>query len=468
MRTSICLTLTNALPAHPGVHFYGNLPVRWVRIVGVIVGIDDFPEKRVYTIDDSSGLNVQCVLPLDARQESTSKVLAPGPLIPSEYSELDVGHVVDLRGPIVPYRRQRAINIRRMKRVPTTQHELLLWERRLKFKTEVIDVPWALSDEEIRGYRRKAGQAAAKDLNLAVTKRKRGAQRVDGQGAGTGHDPFKIRKGGTKLASASSHKGARRSGETLNGTNVPAHSKPVSTSQREAPSQPCGDKLDPYSIKAKKATRPALPAAPRATPSRRSSIHDDPFRVTKQGSGRTFKVPIQSPARPSVEPLPAQENLLSGVSQSNSAPNTRASGGSRVQHPSVDQDLMGRAESPEPSHREASTPAPKSKTQHAVLAGAADDPYVIKARGGSRRASTKPTASEWRTSAGLSKTARPRKGPCSEKSPNADPMSLSKRTYPLARDLKNSQRHGGSGTRFDVDDPFKITKLAGREHSMRL
>lgn len=468
MRTSICLTLTNALPAHPGVHFYGNLPVRWVRIVGVIVGIDDFPEKRVYTIDDSSGLNVQCVLPLDARQESTSKVLAPGPLIPPEYSELDVGHVVDLRGPIVPYRRQRAINIRRMKRVPTTQHELLLWERRLKFKTEVIDVPWALSDEEIRGYRRKAGQAAAKDLNLAVTKRKRGAQRVDGQGGQrTEDDPFKIRKAGTKPASASSHKGAHRSGETLNGTNVPARSKPVSTSQREAPFQPCGNKLDPYSIKAKKATRPALSAAPRATPSRVSSIHDDPFRVTKEGLGRTFKMPIQSPARPSVEPLPAQENLPSGVNQSNSAPNSRASGGSRVQHPTVDQDLMGRAESSEPSHRETSTPALKSKARHAVLAGAADDPYVIKARG-SRRASTKPTAPEWSTSAGLSKLARPRKGPCSEKSPNADSMSLSKRTYPLARGLKNSQRHGGSGMRFDVDDPFKITKLAGREHSMRL
>lgn len=448
----LMLTLT----AHPGVHFYANLPVRWVRIVGVIVGIDDFPDKRVYTVDDSSGLNMQCMLLLEARQEFTSKDLAPGPLIPPEYSEFDVGHVVDLRGPIVPFRRQKAIKIRRMKPVPTTQHELLLWERRLKFKTEVLDVQWVLSDEEIRGYRRKAEQADAKDFNLAATKRKRGVQREDRQGdKGTGDDPFKVRKRVAKPASASSHKGAHPSGGPSNGTNVPAHDKSVRASLREGPSQPCGGKLDPYSIKTKKATRVALSAAPRTTPSRRSSIHDDSFKTTKQGSRRAFKVPIQSSVRPSGEAPLGHNNSPSCTSQSKSTPTTRASGHSRAQPPSVDHNPMGRAESPEPNLRE------KSKAQNVVLAGTADDPYVIKARC-LRRALTEHTASERSTSADPFKITRSRKGPCADKSPNADPVRAAKRGYAPVKDLRISQRHGGCGTRFDADDPFKITKAAGR------
>lgn len=448
------------LTVHPGVHFYGNLPVRWVRIVGVIVGVDDFPERRVYTVDDSSGLNMQCVLPLEARQESSSKDLAPGPLIPSEYSELTVGHVVDLRGPILPYRGQKAIKIRRMKRVPTTQHELLLWERRLKFKTEVLNVPWALSDEEIRGYRRKAEQADSKDLNLAATKRKRGAQREGGQAVNGAEDDFKIRKRVANPASASTHNGAKAHlpGRCTNGANVPPPDKPALVSQREASSRPYGDKPDPYSIKGKNTTRRSSSPAPKATPSQKSSIHDDPFKITKKGSRRTLKVPSQLSARPSVESRGSREDSSSCIGQSKSVP-TRASGDVRVQPPSRDSPV-GRAEFPNPN-REKPRPAPKSKVQNAVQAGSADDPYVIKTSR-SRRAFKTPTTSERSTSADPFEISRSCKGPCSDKSPNVAPVRDAKRESVSAKYLRIPLRHGGSGTRFDVDDPFKITKAAGK------
>ena len=44
------------------------------------MAIDDFPEKRVYTLDDSSGLNIYCTLNLEPRQEAPRNIFAPGPL----------------------------------------------------------------------------------------------------------------------------------------------------------------------------------------------------------------------------------------------------------------------------------------------------------------------------------------------------------------------------------------------------
>lgn len=452
--------LTDAVAAHSGVHFYGNLPVRWVRIVGVIVGIDDFQEKRVYTVDDSSGLNIQCVLPLEAHQEFTSKDLAPGPPIPAEYSEYDVGHVVDLRGPVVPYRCQKAIKIRRMKRVATTQHELLLWERRLKFKTEVLDVPWVLSDEEIRVYRRKAEEADAKDLSLATTKRKRRAQQEDEAGAkGTDDDPFNIRKRVSKRSGVHTHNGGHGSGEPSSGNKATTHSKPFPTSgPKEAP-RACGDEPDPYSIKTGKATKPASSVPPRAAPSRRSSILDDPFKITKKGSTRALKLPVKSSMRPCVDPPPEKEHSLSGMSQAESVQAGVSSDSQKQRHPEG-YDSMDGSECTNPRQDGNSIPARNPNTQRGPLASTADDPYVIKARS-SRRTLITPTVAKRSASTDPFKITRSRKGPCSEKSPNAEPLSFDKEKHASTKkDLKSSYRQRGSGTRFDSEDPFKITRQA--------
>ena len=40
---------------------YGNHPVKWVRVTGVIVAVDEYAGRNVYTVDDSSGMCIECV-----------------------------------------------------------------------------------------------------------------------------------------------------------------------------------------------------------------------------------------------------------------------------------------------------------------------------------------------------------------------------------------------------------------------
>ena len=40
---------------------YKNHPIKWVRVTGVVVAVDEYAGKNVYTVDDSSGMCVECV-----------------------------------------------------------------------------------------------------------------------------------------------------------------------------------------------------------------------------------------------------------------------------------------------------------------------------------------------------------------------------------------------------------------------
>ncbi|CAI4219979.1 unnamed protein product [Parascedosporium putredinis] len=177
-------------PAFPDLHFYKNLPIKFVRVVGVIVAIDDYAERRVYTVDDSSGVNIECVLMLKTGKRAAKKdssILGPRPPIPSEFSHLAVGCVVDVKGTITHYHRSRGLKIARAHLLPSTESELLLWEKRRAFRVTVLDRPWVLSEPEILRCRQEAERA---DAELAASKRK-GRKRSK---PGIEADPFKIIK----------------------------------------------------------------------------------------------------------------------------------------------------------------------------------------------------------------------------------------------------------------------------------
>ena len=44
-----------------GIYFYLNYPIRWVRLVGVIVAVDVYPTKWIAVLDDGSGRTVEVV-----------------------------------------------------------------------------------------------------------------------------------------------------------------------------------------------------------------------------------------------------------------------------------------------------------------------------------------------------------------------------------------------------------------------
>ncbi|KAF7553859.1 hypothetical protein G7Z17_g3358 [Cylindrodendrum hubeiense] len=172
-------------------YFYKNLPIKWVRIVGVVVAIDEFAGLRIFTVDDSSGACIQCsiVIPTPAKEviaQHQQKELAqntagttPPPPQPETYNNIQVGNVVDAKGGISVLWEERRITIEKMLVLRSTAQEVALWEKRTRFRAEVLDKPWVLQNRDLRKCRQEAEQSEDK----AERKRKRLKAMIEGRAA---------------------------------------------------------------------------------------------------------------------------------------------------------------------------------------------------------------------------------------------------------------------------------------------
>lgn len=178
--------------------FYRSLPIKWVRIVGVVVAIDEYAGRRVYTVDDSSNACIECTILLpqppkeddDASKRETKTAQLPEhapPLALQLYTDIDVGSVVDVKGGLSTFRDEKQITIEKMHSVKCTAQEVSLWEKRARFRKDVLDKPWVLRDRDIRRCRKQAERSEEE----AERKRKRLKAMIEGQAA---KQPVKIAK----------------------------------------------------------------------------------------------------------------------------------------------------------------------------------------------------------------------------------------------------------------------------------
>ncbi|KAL7622076.1 hypothetical protein AAE478_007577 [Parahypoxylon ruwenzoriense] len=154
----------HGLECRPGfegdnVFFSLNHPIRWVRIVGVVVAIDEYHGRRIYTIDDSTGECIECCLdipkpPGSGRQNgsgngTTTASLAPGPA-PDAILDIDVGVVVEVKGSTKLFRDQKQIKIQKLQRIRSTNQEVEFWNKIRDFRRQVLGRPWVLETREVR------------------------------------------------------------------------------------------------------------------------------------------------------------------------------------------------------------------------------------------------------------------------------------------------------------------------------
>jgi hypothetical protein len=164
------------------VFFHRNLPIHYARIVGVIVAIDDFPGRHVFTIDDGSGAcietNVQVTKkPAALQGDGTTQAysFAPPQLLfkVPECASLDVGQVVDIKGSLSTFRGEMTMQILKVKILRSTEDEVVLWERRTAFQRDVLSKPWVLTERQVRRCRKEAEE----DMKVKERKsRKRGEE----------------------------------------------------------------------------------------------------------------------------------------------------------------------------------------------------------------------------------------------------------------------------------------------------
>lgn len=142
------------------VFFHLNHPVRWVRITGMVVAVDEFPARRIYTVDDSSGSCIECIVavpkPDSKVSPSTEEQPAAAADTPHVPDEVDVGTVVDIKGGLGLFRGNKQIRIEKATVVRSTGQEVAYWEKVEAFRREVLDRPWRLTDKMVRRCRKEA------------------------------------------------------------------------------------------------------------------------------------------------------------------------------------------------------------------------------------------------------------------------------------------------------------------------
>lgn len=138
--------------------------MKWVRVVGVIVAIDDFAGRRAWTIDDSSGQCIEAVKPFSETNErpGSGHSLFKGAKQTPPYEEIDVGDVVDVKGSLSKFRHEMQIKVEKMAVVETTEREMVLWEKRAAFRRSVLLLPWKLDKKVVRRCQREAERDQSK------------------------------------------------------------------------------------------------------------------------------------------------------------------------------------------------------------------------------------------------------------------------------------------------------------------
>ena len=164
--------------------FYRNLPIRWVRVTGVVVAVEEFSGRIIYTIDDSSGQCIEAVratklLVKDGTANLPAKDAKDATVEPAKEKlssrPFDVGDVVDVKGNLSIFRDETQINVEKMVTVKSTSQELLLWEKRAIFRRNVLAKPWHLNRHEVQRCRKEA-QALEKEQER---KNKRARERTE-------------------------------------------------------------------------------------------------------------------------------------------------------------------------------------------------------------------------------------------------------------------------------------------------
>lgn len=118
------------------LYFYNNHPIKWVRLVGVIVAFDVYPNRITMILDDSSGLNIEVfckkdictVTPtIDTSVDAYGAIKLNRPLVQKDDEHVvttsegkvnldffNVGSVVKIKGGVSEFRGEKQVTLERI------------------------------------------------------------------------------------------------------------------------------------------------------------------------------------------------------------------------------------------------------------------------------------------------------------------------------------------------------------------
>lgn len=167
-------TQPNALRSHfslgQNLYFHLNHPIKWIRLVGVIIAVDIYPTRWIMSLDDSSGATIEITCgrqkPVQSALPAQHASTASFPNAPTEghtatgvridLRGIDIGSVVKLKGGIGSFRGEKQILLERVSKICTTNEEAAAWAENTKFRRSVLDIPWVVGIKDEKRARSKA------------------------------------------------------------------------------------------------------------------------------------------------------------------------------------------------------------------------------------------------------------------------------------------------------------------------
>ncbi|KAF2193449.1 hypothetical protein K469DRAFT_550151 [Zopfia rhizophila CBS 207.26] len=145
------------------IYFHLNYPIRYVRLVGVVVAVDDINLKyTVLTIDDGSGATIEIKIirltpdiynavesPSNTTVDNVNIIVQRGVFeVTVDHHMLNIGTVIKAKCTISEFRGQKQLELKRAWIVSTTNEEAQAWAETAAFKREILSVPWHISSSE--------------------------------------------------------------------------------------------------------------------------------------------------------------------------------------------------------------------------------------------------------------------------------------------------------------------------------
>lgn len=152
----ICLTGQN-------IYFFLNHPIRFVRVVGVVVAIDDINLRySALTLDDGSGATVELKIVRKVPDDQSSKIPTTATTISNvkvishfgvfevtvDHQILTIGTVVKAKGTVSEFRGAKQLELKRVQIVSSTNEEVQAWAETAAFKSKILSLPWRVTSTQ--------------------------------------------------------------------------------------------------------------------------------------------------------------------------------------------------------------------------------------------------------------------------------------------------------------------------------
>ena len=176
------------------IYFCLNHPIRFVRLVGLIVDINLVAEKYIIlTLDDSSGACIEIKTEMRAVQEDDHAEYPSNTIVdnvdavvtwgvPTLYvnkEPADIGTVVKIKGTIDTFRKNRQLRLERAWIVKDTNEEAKAWAETAQWHRDVLSKPWVLTATKRAEIDEKINRDAVKDREKMQKKRAMDSQHAE-------------------------------------------------------------------------------------------------------------------------------------------------------------------------------------------------------------------------------------------------------------------------------------------------